>query len=103
MSRSLETRIGKLEEKYGTSVPKPIMWVVSFWGAHEGRPVPQGELLGYHVRGGDYIKRKTGESEESVLKRAEEATLAVVEGTGNVCGLLEDRAENLLSGGRQHG
>ena len=51
-----------------------------------------GELLGYQIPNGDYVKRKAGESEEALLKRAvaiAKANLA----PNSILVVIEDRAD----------
>lgn len=69
MSRTLEARVGKLEHAAGIGAgEEPIVFVLDFVGARDGKPIPKGILTGVEVEG-EIVTRPASESEETFLDR----------------------------------
>lgn len=71
-SRSLISRLDKLEERAIPDADAFDVIVVSFVTANSGKPAPEGRLLGYHPNNLDAepVYRTEEESDAALLERA---------------------------------
>lgn len=91
MTRNIDRRVEELEKASWFQQKKGLLCVRPV-EAPAGRPLPPGELLGYHITGGGYIDRRVGESLKAVYERACQAALAEIGASSKGALMIEDLA-----------